>query len=183
MTLLLSYAAAVFLVSGTGVMGTLAENLHNIVYWVKSSGDVWHIAFKNKLLPLPGALCLLAFALLVLAFAAQWLLKNRTQRHAPFVLGLILLQAVFLTKLYSLPSFPVNHYFIWPSIILLIMIVPEQPWARTLNAQLTDFWRAETMTGYYISTGYKEVPGLVLLLLVLAIKPSGLFGKAAIKKV
>ena len=42
---------------------------------------------------------------------------------------------------------------------------------------------AETTTGYYISTGYKEVPGLVLLLLVLAIKPSGLFGKAAIKKV
>jgi branched-chain amino acid transport system permease protein len=42
---------------------------------------------------------------------------------------------------------------------------------------------AETFTGFYISTGYKEVPGLVLLLLVLAIKPAGLFGKAAIKKV
>ena len=42
---------------------------------------------------------------------------------------------------------------------------------------------AETLTGFYISTGYKEVPGLVLLLLVLAIKPAGLFGKAAIKKV
>jgi branched-chain amino acid transport system permease protein len=42
---------------------------------------------------------------------------------------------------------------------------------------------AETLTGYYISTGYKDVPGLVLLLLVLSIKPSGLFGKAAIKKV
>ena len=42
---------------------------------------------------------------------------------------------------------------------------------------------AETLTGYYISTGYKEVPGLLLLLLVLAIKPAGLFGKAAIKKV
>jgi branched-chain amino acid transport system permease protein len=42
---------------------------------------------------------------------------------------------------------------------------------------------AETATGYYISTGYKEVPGLILLLLVLAVKPSGLFGKAAIKKV
>ena len=41
----------------------------------------------------------------------------------------------------------------------------------------------ETMTGYYISTGYKDVPGLVLLLLVLSFKPSGLFGKAAIKKV
>jgi len=42
---------------------------------------------------------------------------------------------------------------------------------------------AETTTGYYVSTGYKDVPGLVLLLVVLAIKPSGLFGKTAIKKV
>jgi branched-chain amino acid transport system permease protein len=42
---------------------------------------------------------------------------------------------------------------------------------------------AETTTGFYISTGYKDVPGLVLLLLVLAFKPAGLFGKAAIKKV
>lgn len=41
----------------------------------------------------------------------------------------------------------------------------------------------ESMTSFYISTGYKDVPGLVLLLLVLAIKPTGLFGKAAIKKV
>jgi branched-chain amino acid transport system permease protein len=42
---------------------------------------------------------------------------------------------------------------------------------------------AEELTGYYVSSGYKEVPGLVLLLLVLAIKPAGLFGKVAIKKV
>ncbi|SHI01908.1 branched-chain amino acid ABC transporter permease [Pollutimonas bauzanensis] len=42
---------------------------------------------------------------------------------------------------------------------------------------------AETTTGYYLSTGYKDVPGLVLLLLVLTIKPAGLFGKTAIKKV
>jgi branched-chain amino acid transport system permease protein len=42
---------------------------------------------------------------------------------------------------------------------------------------------SETAAGFYISTGYKDVPGLVLLLLVLAVKPAGLFGKAAIKKV
>ena len=42
---------------------------------------------------------------------------------------------------------------------------------------------AETTTGFYLSTGYKDVPGLVLLLLVLAIKPAGLFGKTVIKKV
>lgn len=42
---------------------------------------------------------------------------------------------------------------------------------------------AETATGFYISTGYKEVPGLLLLLIVLAISPAGLFGKPIIRKV
>ena len=42
---------------------------------------------------------------------------------------------------------------------------------------------AETASSFYISSGYKDVPGLILLLLVLAIKPSGLFGKTTIKKV
>ena len=42
---------------------------------------------------------------------------------------------------------------------------------------------AETTKGFYLSTGYKDVPGLILLLLVLAMKPAGLFGKTAIKKV
>ena len=42
---------------------------------------------------------------------------------------------------------------------------------------------AETLTGYYISTGYKDVPGLLLLLIVLSIRPAGLFGRTAIKKV
>ncbi len=41
----------------------------------------------------------------------------------------------------------------------------------------------ETLTGYYISTGYKDVPGLILVLVVLAIRPAGLFGKTTIKKV
>jgi branched-chain amino acid transport system permease protein len=41
----------------------------------------------------------------------------------------------------------------------------------------------ETLTGFYVSSGYKDVPGLVLLLLVLSFKPAGLFGRSAIKKV
>ena len=45
------------------------------------------------------------------------------------------------------------------------------------------FSRIETLTGFYISTGYKDVPGLILLLAVLAVRPVGLFGKAVIKKV
>lgn len=42
---------------------------------------------------------------------------------------------------------------------------------------------SETTTGFYVSTGYKDVPGLVLLLLVLSVRPNGLFGKTTIKKV
>lgn len=41
----------------------------------------------------------------------------------------------------------------------------------------------ETLTGFYVSTGYKDVPGLILLLIVLAIRPAGLFGRTTIKKV
>lgn len=41
----------------------------------------------------------------------------------------------------------------------------------------------ETLTGYYVSTGYKDVPGLALLLIVLSLKPAGLFGSPMIKKV
>jgi branched-chain amino acid transport system permease protein len=42
---------------------------------------------------------------------------------------------------------------------------------------------SEQLTARYISTGYKDTPGFVLLILVLLIKPSGIFGKRTIKKV
>jgi branched-chain amino acid transport system permease protein len=42
---------------------------------------------------------------------------------------------------------------------------------------------AEAMTAFYISTGYKEVPGLVILLVALVLKPEGLFGKVLARKV
>ena len=42
---------------------------------------------------------------------------------------------------------------------------------------------SEQLTARYISTGYKDTPGFVLLILILLIKPSGLFGKRSIRKV
>ncbi|MBV9657596.1 MAG: branched-chain amino acid ABC transporter permease [Verrucomicrobia bacterium] len=41
----------------------------------------------------------------------------------------------------------------------------------------------EQFTARFISTGYKDTPGFVLLILVLLLKPAGLFGKRSIKKV
>lgn len=42
---------------------------------------------------------------------------------------------------------------------------------------------SEFLTARYISSGYKELPGFIILILVILIKPSGLFGKKTIKKV
>jgi len=42
---------------------------------------------------------------------------------------------------------------------------------------------SEQFTARYISTGYKDTPGFVLLILILLLKPSGLFGKKTIRKV
>ena len=41
----------------------------------------------------------------------------------------------------------------------------------------------EQLTSRYISTGYKDVPGFIILILILLVKPSGLFGKKAVTKV
>ena len=42
---------------------------------------------------------------------------------------------------------------------------------------------SEFVTARYISSGYKELPGFIILILVILVKPSGLFGKKTIKKV
>ena len=41
----------------------------------------------------------------------------------------------------------------------------------------------EGLTSYYIGSGWREAPGLILLILALAVRPTGVFGKAVIRKV
>jgi branched-chain amino acid transport system permease protein len=42
---------------------------------------------------------------------------------------------------------------------------------------------SEQFTARYISTGFKDTPGFVLLILILLVKPSGLFGRRTVRKV
>jgi branched-chain amino acid transport system permease protein len=42
---------------------------------------------------------------------------------------------------------------------------------------------SEQFTARYISTGFKDTPGFVLLILILLVKPAGLFGKRTVRKV
>lgn len=41
----------------------------------------------------------------------------------------------------------------------------------------------ESLASFYIGSGWREVPGLILLILALAVRPNGVFGKASIRKV
>lgn len=41
----------------------------------------------------------------------------------------------------------------------------------------------ESLTSFYVGSGWREAPGLVLLILALAVRPNGVFGKATIRKV
>ena len=41
----------------------------------------------------------------------------------------------------------------------------------------------ESLASYYIGSGWREAPGLILLILALAVKPTGIFGKTSIRKV
>jgi branched-chain amino acid transport system permease protein len=42
---------------------------------------------------------------------------------------------------------------------------------------------SEIFTARYVSTGYKDTPGFVLLILIILFRPSGLFGRRAVQKV
>ena len=41
----------------------------------------------------------------------------------------------------------------------------------------------ESLTSFYLGSGWREAPGLLLLILALAVRPNGVFGKANIRKV
>jgi branched-chain amino acid transport system permease protein len=41
----------------------------------------------------------------------------------------------------------------------------------------------ESLASFYIGSGWREAPGLLLLILALALKPNGIFGKVSIRKV
>ncbi len=41
----------------------------------------------------------------------------------------------------------------------------------------------ESLTSFYMGSGWREAPGLVMLILALAVRPNGVFGKTSIRKV
>jgi branched-chain amino acid transport system permease protein len=42
---------------------------------------------------------------------------------------------------------------------------------------------SEALTARFISTGYKDIPGFLLLIAILLVRPTGIFGRKSIQKV
>lgn len=140
LAVLSSYAATLFAIAHTGLAGSLQENLDNIIYWTKNTGDVWFVQFHLKRYALPNALAMAMLALATIFHVVSRTLRQPLQKTLPLVLGLIMIQLVFLTKLYSLPSFPTNYYFIWPSFLLLVLVPPASRALDSINQSLDQLY-------------------------------------------
>ncbi|NMZ11757.1 hypothetical protein HBO07_10745 [Pseudomonas proteolytica] len=134
---LLAYVTAVLLVSQMRFFGSLIDNYNNIVYWVLNTSDVWFLAFKMKLTALPGAFAMLIFSLAVILHAIVRIIYSTVIEKLPLVLGVIVVQLIFLSKMYSLPGFPTTYYFIWPSFLLLVLVPPKAKIAIEIDKCIT----------------------------------------------
>lgn len=148
-------ACAILIGSLCGLFGSAYDNLGNIHYWVKNTGDVWRMSLGQKIFALPGAIFMLIFALFVMFIALKAAIKNIEKDISQVLLALICIQLVFLTKLYSLPGFPTTYYFIWPSVLLLLLAAPQAKSISSINGSLIRLW----LTTYkYVFGNYAKSP-------------------------
>lgn len=122
--------------------GSLIENIDNLVYWMKFSGEVWHLSYAARAPTLPTAL---AMVVLLVIFTKQWhdnSSRNRGERSLGFSAGLLALQAFFLLKYLNLPRQPNNYYFVWPFILLASTLTFRWPVLRSFDDAAKNCWDA-----------------------------------------
>ncbi len=134
-----SYAAGLWLVSSVGIAASLHDNLRNVLYWLANTGDIWNMPGHEKMPALPGALAMVAFSACVCVNAWRVAVRDWHATVLPMVAALIAVQALFFMKLFSLPIFPTSYYYIWPSVLILVLVPPSWPPLATLDAE----WRRQ----------------------------------------
>lgn len=166
--IIIGYVATLFLISKIGLFGSFFENFNNIIYWTKNAGEVWFIPFKSKLPPLLGALAMVFFATIVISNSIFCIVNKTAKKFAPAIIGVIFIQLVFFSKLYRLPAFPTTYYYIWPSILLLILTPPKSFYISAVNSALEKIFNDATTINNKIKTGEKLfLTGVLSLTLIL----------------
>lgn len=143
--------------------GGLTENFANLSYWLKYSGEVWHLSYLTRIPSLPTAIAMMA---LLIIFAKVWFEERRTRYNdaiAPFIAGLFALQFFFLLKYLNLPRQPNNYYFVWPFVLMLAGQTLRWPVWRAIDEALRAAWAA------IVKKGLRQQIGLIAITLSLVV--------------
>ncbi|MGZ0703353.1 hypothetical protein [Pseudomonas piscis] len=171
--LVTSYGASILAISATGIAGTLVENISNVKYWIFNTGDVWFLAQKLKRDTHLGSLATLIFAATVIWYSARRTLRSGIDELTPVRFALVVIQLLFLLKMKSLPAFPVNYYFVWPSILLLVLLFPKSSVLNTLNLAVKE--TVERVTQQKDQRSTAEIFKTACLLSIVILFSSNLF--------
>lgn len=132
--LILGAAVALSVTPLIAPVGSVTENLGNLLYWIRYSSEVWHIAVTPRALALPTAL---AMAVLLAIFSNAAFDRFRASPRdlvVPLIAGLLALQAFFLLKYVNLPRLNNNYYFVWPFVLLVCLTPIGLPYVLTVDA-------------------------------------------------
>jgi hypothetical protein len=105
-----------------GWLGSFAENVENIVYWVQNSSEVWgwveQSSFVNLIAIFPVSLFLILGLILILHFRA---IKLKPMNYI-LIAGIIGVQILLFKTVYARIGAIRIMWAIWPSIVLLFYI-------------------------------------------------------------
>lgn len=115
------YIFCFLLVSFSGIAGTAGENLSNILYWIRYTGEIWYMPVELRMLVIYWGGGIAIFAGFVTGYALFKIYASQFKKIDHIIFGLIAVQVLFLLKLFSLPTSN-SFYFVWPSVLIFLAI-------------------------------------------------------------
>lgn len=113
------------------IIGSVSNNINNIIYWANNSTGIWHVSTNFD--SLPGILIhFSAFILLLFSFTVisvvclQRFGSNKGNRRMVFfIIGIVIIQVIFLKSIFNSVYYNRIYFGIWPLILLMLHFGPK----------------------------------------------------------
>lgn len=105
------------------IFGSLNDNSHNIIYWIKNSSEIWGVKLSGTpIYEITVSLVELAFifSLILVMFINRAEVKK--DKNVFLLIGLFLIQIILLKKSFLRPGMHSFELALWPSILILIYL-------------------------------------------------------------
>lgn len=119
--LFLTACISLVIIQYSNIFGPLADNVRNILYWVKYSKEIFGLSFSEidrNSLTIAISVVFFCTATIVVA-VINWPTKTE-KKNVFLVIGLILIQVLLLKTILNRPGMPRLIWAIWPSILMMI---------------------------------------------------------------